>query len=183
MTVRAVDNSNQNRTCLVPMLKGGVLGSAVGYALKYTYPLNDDEKNTREYRMAIEDINRKKNTYSSWTQSYLEIIDKKKNKSVAEDVFVKAYSGMKDGDVLDDVRVNRAFTEIEKIKPDEKQQLKMLFSNVTEQAEKMAARHIEICNMATKYIRPTAFFVGVGAVVGAIVALAHEVLRTDIKEQ
>lgn len=183
MTVSAVDNSNQKRTCLIPMLKGGVVGSAVGYALKYTYPLNEDEKNTREYKTVIRDINNKKNTYSPWTQSYLEGIENKKIKSVAEDIFVSTYKDMKDGQKVGSNRILKAFHEIQKLKPDEKHELKMLFLNAREQAERMAAKHIEIYNIATKHIRPTAFFVGVGAVVGAVVALAREVLRTDVKQQ
>ena len=39
MTVQAVNNYDNQKTCLVPMIKGAAVGAAVGWALKYGYPL------------------------------------------------------------------------------------------------------------------------------------------------
>ena len=42
MTVEAVNNYSTQNTCLVPMVKGAGDGAAIGWALKYGYPLNED---------------------------------------------------------------------------------------------------------------------------------------------
>ncbi len=173
--------NTSNNTCVKPMAGGALFGAAAGVALKYIYPLNTEEKNTREYKTVINEINNKKNIYSPWTKSYLEGIENKKIRSSAEDVFVSTYKGMHNGESVGSLRLIKAFHKIKELKPDEYQELKKLFLSAREQAEKMAKKHVEIYNLATKHIRPTGFFVGVGAIAGAAVALANNILKTDIQ--
>ena len=71
MAVEAVNNYSQN-TCLVPMAKGAGVGAAIGWALKYAYPLNEDEKTTKEYKHAQNEIKKTKETFSPWTRSYID---------------------------------------------------------------------------------------------------------------
>ena len=183
MQVNAIDNVNSNhRTCLTPLSQGAVIGAATGLALKYAYPLNKEEKSTREYLADMNDINTKKTTYSAWTKSMLDEIGKKSGKSAAEDVFVKTYDGLKYGDKVGYSRIANAFKAIKEQKPDEMLELKGLFYTARQQAEKIAKRHTEIYNLATKHIRPTGFFMTAGAITGAVVAMAREVLRTEVKQ-
>ena len=184
MQVNSIDNNvnSNHRTCLIPVSQGAVVGAATGMALKYAYPLNKEEKSTKEYRAVMNDINTKKTTYSAWTSSMLDEIDKKNGKSTAEDIFVKTYDGLKYGDKIGAGRIAKAFQAIKEQKPDELLELKGLFLTARQQAEKIAKKHIEIYNLATKHIRPTGFFLTAGAITGAVVAMAHEILRTEVKE-
>lgn len=180
MTVEAIKNAN--RSCLDSMAAGAVIGAGAGLGLKYAYRLNNQEKNTKEYLSVVQDINNKKGVYSAWTESMLDKINNKKIKSLAEDVFVKTYDGLKEGDKVGNSRIIKAYKTIMEQKPDELREIVGLFHGARAQAEKVAKKHLEIYNIATKHIRPTGFFVGVGAAVGAAVALAKEVLHTDVNE-
>lgn len=182
MSIRAIGSAdNKNRTCLIPVTEGAAVGAVTGLALKYGYRLNDEEKSTKEYLSVMDDINNKKTSYSPWTHSLLEEIDKKKVKSLAEDTFVKTYDGLEYGQKVGNGRVLKAFRTIQKQKPDEIKELKNLFLTARLQAERVAKKHVEIYNLATKHIRPTGFFLTAGAITGAVVAMVHEVLRTDVK--
>jgi len=181
MTVEAVNNYNNNKTCLVPMLKGAAAGAAIGWALKYAYPLNEDEKTTKEYLHVQNEIKKSKETFSPWTRSYIDEIKAKKTKSAAEDVFVKTYDGLEQGDKIGNKRILDAFRKMVKENPDGVPELKRLFHDARYQAEKIAKKAISSYNLATKHFRPTEFFVTTGAVTGAAVALLHDVLKTDVK--
>ena len=108
MPIQAV-NTNNNNTCLVPMLKGAGVGAAIGWALKYGYPLNADEKNTKEYLHVQNEIKKTKESFSPWTRSYIDEINAKNTKSLAEDVFVSTYDGLKSGDKIGKERILKAF--------------------------------------------------------------------------
>ena len=183
MTVSAINSVNSNhRTCLIPAAEGALVGAGVGMALKYGYPLNKEEKNTKEYLSVMNDIESKKTTYSAWTHSMLDDINSKKEKSLAEDVFVKTYDGLKYGDkIYGEGRIMNAFHSLKKEKPEVTVELKRLFLNARLQAEKVAKKHVEIYNLATKHIRPTGFFLTAGAITGAVVAIVHEILKTDVQ--
>ncbi len=181
MAVQAVNNYDNQKTCLVPMIKGAAVGAAVGWALKYGYPLNEDEKTTKEYLHAQREIKKTKESFSPWTRSYIDEINAKKNKSVAEDVFVHTYDGLNTGDEVGKSRVLKAFRKVSEEFPEGIPELKRLFHDARYKAEKVAQKAFASYNLATKHFRPTEFFVTTGAVVGATVALLHDVLKTDVK--
>lgn len=180
MAVEAVNNVNTNRTCLIPMAKGAAVGAAIGWALKYGYPLNEDEKTTKEYIHAQNEIKKTKEAFSPWTRSYIDEIAAKENRSLAEDTFVSTYEGLKTGQKVGKARVLQAFRTLMEKDPDGIAELKELFYEARFQAEKMAKKAAASYNLATKHFRPTEFFVATGAVVGATVALLHNVLKTDV---
>lgn len=179
--VEAVESNNRRRGCVVPMIDGAIVGSVAGFGLKYLQPVTPDEKQTPEYKSVIRDIKNKQNVYSSWTKQYLDGIKSKDNRSVAEDVFVKMYDGIKDGEKIGNKRILKAFHEIQTRKPEQVTELKELIRSARTEAERIANKYINSYNLITKHIRPTSFFVGAGAVVGAFIVLMHEVLRTDVK--
>ncbi len=180
MAVEAVNSYSQN-TCLVPMAKGAAVGATIGWALKYGYPLNEDEKTTKEYIHAQNEIKKTKETFSPWTRSYIDEIKSKKNKSLAEDVFVSTYDGLKSGDKIGKNRILKAFRTMNEKDPESMKELKSLFYEARLQAEKIANKAVESYKLATKHFRPTEFFVTTGAVAGATVALLHNVMKTDVK--
>ena len=181
MAVEAINNYNKPDTCLVPMMKGAAVGAAIGWAMKYGYPLNADEKSTKEYLHVQREIKSAKESYSPWTRSYIDEINAKKSKSIAEDVFVHAYDGLKNGENIGKERILKAFHKLSKENPDGIPELKQLFQDARYQAAKIAKKAIQAYDLATKHFRPTSFFVTTGAVVGATVALLHDVLKTDVK--
>ncbi|MBO6256854.1 hypothetical protein J6N69_02305 [bacterium] len=181
MAVDAVNSYNNNNTCLVPMAKGAAVGAAIGWALKYGYPLNNDEKTTKEYIHSMNEIKRNKESFSPWTRSYIDEINLKKEKSLAEDVFVSTYDGLKTGEKIGKDRILKAFRIINEKNPESAPELSRLFHDAKFQAEKIAKKAVDAYKLATKHFRPTGFFVVTGAVVGATVALLHDVMKTDVK--
>jgi hypothetical protein len=179
--VEAIDSNNKRQGCLVPMAKGAVIGAAGGVALKYIQPLNSEEKNTPEYKSTIRDINAKRTTYSAWTKSYLDKLQKRGNLSLAEDVFIKTYDGLKEGNKVGSDRLRKAFATIKSQKPDEVGELTRLFDTAKFEAGEIAKKYTNVYELATKHFRPTNFFLAAGAVVGAFIAMIHSVLRTDVK--
>lgn len=180
MAVDAVNNYSQ-RTCLVPMVKGAAVGAAIGWALKYGYPLNEEEKSTKEYIHAQNKIKSAKESFSPWTGFYIDEIKAKKNKSLAEDVFVQTYDGLKSGDKIGKSRVLKAFRTVSEKDSASVNELKTLFYDARLQAEKLAKKAADSYKLATKHFRPTEFFVTTGAVTGAAVALLHNVMKTNVK--
>ncbi len=181
MTVSAINGSySSNGSCVGPMAQGAVIGAAVGYGMKYAYPLHKDEKNTKEYIHVMGTIENKKSTFSPWTQTYIDTINSKANKSLEEDIFVKTFDGLKDGDKVGTKRILNAFRTLEEQKPNGVGVLKRLFEDSRIEAEKVAKKAEQAYKMATKNFRPTGFFLATGAVVGASVALLHDVMKTDV---
>ena len=179
MKVEAVER--KHHTCLFPMAKGALMGAALGFVTKYAYPLNSEEKGAQAYKGAIEEINTQKKQYSSDTREFLSDIEKKTFKSPAEDTFIKMYDGMKEGDSLSFRRRRNALKTIKENSPDFVDDFKLLYRRARDLAEINAKKCIEAYSFATKHMRPTAVFVAGGAVVGALIALIKDVLRTDVQ--
>jgi len=176
--VEAIESNNNRRGHLVPLLNSAGTGALVGFTLKYIQPVTLDEKNTHEYKQVIKDINTRRTTYSSWTENYLNKIRGKSNLSLAEDVFIKTFDGLKEGEHVGTKRIRQAFASV---KTEDKGELKQLFENARYQAERVAKRYIKLNDLLTKHIRPTGFFLISGAVTGAFISLIHSILRTDVK--
>lgn len=185
MKVIAVESNNQRRGCLFPMAEGAVVGSAVGYLLKGNYPVTPQEKSTPAYKRVISEINEKRNIFGPENEAWLNNIRAKGNKmSLAEDTFVKMYDGMKEGDKLSDGLGNKVKENYFKLRSKDNaaaQEFRRILHDARYEVEQTVKRSIEGYNSATKAIRPTSFFVIGGAVVGALIALTHEVLKTNVK--
>ena len=177
MKVEAVEN--KRHSCLMPMAQGALVGSAVGFVTKYTYPLNADEKNSVTYKKAMEAIEDQKKVFGPETEAFLQSLRKKQLKTPAEDVFVKMFDDVKDGEKLTVANKRKAITAIQK-EPDYKGEFKALCHELRNIAEMNAKKSVEACTLGMKHIRPSSFFVAGGAVIGAIIALIHDVLRTEV---
>ena len=162
MKVSAIDSNDRRRSCIVPMTQGAGIGAAIGYVAKYTQPLTPQEKNA-DYQRVISKINSQTKEYGPKTAEYLSGIKSKGKLSPAEDTFVKMFDGMKDGDKVKRKTLWDSFNKLEF-------------------AKKTAKQCVGAYNLVTKHIRPTSFYVITGAVIGALVALAKDVLKTDIKQ-
>lgn len=179
MKVEAVEN--RRHSCLAPMAEGALIGSVVGFATKYVYPLNADEKNSIHYKKAIAGINEQKTLYGPETAEFIRNIQNKQFKTPAEDEFIKMFDGVKEGGKLSYAQKRNALEAVTKNHPDYLCEFKALCHDLRNMAETNAKKSIEATALAMKHIRPTSFFVAGGAVVGAIIALIHDVLRTDVK--
>lgn len=183
MKVNAVESNDRRRTCLVPMVQGAVIGGASGYIAKYVQPLAPQEKNNPEYKREINRINEMRHQYTPRTAEYLNDIKAKGRLSLAEDTFVKMFDGMKDGDKLKHGTIRAAIEKIMKKNPAEVIEFRNICKDSSKKAQQIAKESIHAFNLATKDFRPTAFFVLTGSVIGAFIALAHDVLRTDVKHK
>lgn len=181
MRTEAIQGHDKRRTVLGPLGAGAAIGAAGGYALKYAYPITPDEKQTDEYIKVMDKINKQKTEYNFRTEKYINSIKEKPLRSVAEDEFVKMFDGLKEGDHVGTKRIRTALNNMQKNKPGEIFEFKRLCKASSEIADKTAKQCINAYNLVTKHIRPTSFFLISGAVVGAIIALINDVMKTDVK--
>ena len=179
MKVSAIDSNDKRRSCIVPMVQGAGIGAVAGYVAKYAQPLTPQEKNA-DYQRVINKINSQTKEYGPKTTEYLSGIKSKGKLSPAEDTFVKMCDGRKDGDKVGTKKVLKAIKSLEK--PSEISEFKRLCNESGEFAKKTAKQCIDAYNLVTKHIRPTSFYLVTGAVIGALVALVKDVLKTDIKQ-
>lgn len=182
MKTQAIQGHEQRRTVLAPVGIGAVAGAVGGYALKYAYPVTADEKMTDEYIKVMNKINKQKTEYNFRTEKYINSIKEKPKRSLAEDEFVKMFDGLIEGDNVGTKRIRQAISNIQKQKPDELLEFKRICKASSEIANKTAQQCINAYNLVTKHIRPTSFFLITGAVVGAVIALVNDILKTDVKE-
>ncbi len=183
MKVNAVENTQKRHSCLYPMAQGAAIGAVAGVGVKYLQPVTDAEKSSPEYLREMSRIEKEKKVYNLETQAFLDRINKNSKKTLAEDVFVKMYDGLKEGDEVGAERILKAFRTVQQQKPEELSALKRLFSESKNEAELVARKYVGLYNHLTKMIRPTKYFIAAGAVVGAFIALIKDVLRTDVKPQ
>ncbi len=183
MKVNAVESNDRRRTSLVPMVQGAAIGAAAGYVAKYVQPLAPQEKNNPEYKREINRINEMRHQYTPRTKEYLNDIKAKGKLSLAEDTFVKMFDGMKDGEKLKHGTIRNALKKIMEKNPAEVIEFRNICRDSSMKAQKIAKESIHAFNLATKDFRPTSFFVITGSIIGAFIALAHDVLRTDVKHK
>lgn len=181
LTIQPIESNNNRHSCIVPMAEGAFIGGAAGYAAKYLQPLTPQEKANPEYKKVIEKINNQKTTYGPQTERYLDQMKAKDSHSLAEDVFIKMFDGMKEGDKVKGETIREAINSIREKNPNEVAEFKRVCKASTQIAEKTAKQCIDAYNLVTKHIRPTGFYITTGAVVGAIIALFKDILRPDGK--
>lgn len=182
MSVNAIDSNDKRRSCIVPMAKGAGIGAAAGFVLKYAQPLTPQELKDPEYVKVINKISREKTAYSERTEKYLGGIRNKKSLSPAEDVFIKMFDGMKEGEHVKRSVIRKSILGLKEQNPNYVKELKRLCKDSTAVAEQTAKKCIDAYNLITKHARPTAFFITTGAVAGAFIALVNDILKTDVKK-
>lgn len=180
MKVYAVENNDRRRSCFGPMAQGALVGGITGAVLKY-HPLTPDEKNNPEYKKVINQINRQKTEFNPKTAEYLDGIRAKAQKSLAEDVFVKMFDGIKEGEKVKPGKIREAILTVQKKNPGEVNEFKRICKESTKVAEQTAKKCISAYNLVTKHIRPTAFYIITGAVVGALIELFRSILKTEVQ--
>jgi len=178
MKVEAIQSNDRRQACLNSFVKGAAIGTAAGYAGKYVIPLQDDEKQTPEYRKIIGKIHTQKNEYNEQTSNFIDTLKLKDKLSPAEDKFVKLFDGMKEGDHVKHSSLRNSLKELSQ-NPQDLGEFRRLCKTTSETAKKRAAQCISAYDLATKHLRPTGFFLAAGAVIGAIIGLVGEFIKTD----
>ena len=160
-------HQNDN-SMLSNVVKGVAVGAGAGYISKYMLPVQPGEKSTKEYQKAMEIIKRETGNIKG---VMIERIKNLPNKTLAQDTFLKVVETPK-GAINDKMRI------INKLKPDDKLELRNIISTVNDYASKMLKHHITAYEVGvTKRIRPA--FVGLGAFLGFVGAVAYNVAKTN----
>ena len=182
MVVEAVQlNQRRNNGVMSPMINGGIAGAAVGYAAKYALPLTTEEKNTDEYIKVSNKINEQKLEYNFRVRKFVNELNAKEGKSVAEEQFAKMFAGFKDGDTVGLAKLKKFISNIGKKHPEALDEFKQICKKSRKIADETASQCLKAYNLITKHMRPTGFFVLTGAAVGAVASVASSILRTDIR--
>lgn len=183
MAIEAINgNQTTHHSALQTLGQGALLGAATGYAGKYLLPLTHEEKNSDEYVKVTNKIRKQKTEYSVRTEKYLDGMKAKKNRSLAEDEFIKLFDGMKEGDHVKPGRIRKAINTLNTENPLEALEFRNICKETSKIAEDTAKQCIQAYKLITKHIRPTAFFVTTGAVAGAAIALIGDALKTDVRK-
>jgi hypothetical protein len=181
MYVESIQSNDNRRSVILPMAQGAMVGAAAGWVGKYALPLQHDETHSDEYIKVKNKINAQKTEYNVRTQKYVESLRAKSTKSLAEDEFVKMFDGLKEGEHMKKSSIRQAIKNISEKSPERLFEFKRLCKDSSHVAEQTAKQCLDAYNLVTKHIRPTKFFIVTGAIVGALVAVVKDVLKTEIK--
>lgn len=183
MTIQSINvYQRTHHSALATLGQGALAGAAAGYAGKYLLPLTHEEKNSDEYIKVTDKIRQQKTEYSVRTEKYLDGMKAKKNRSLAEDEFIKLFDGMSEGDHVKPGRIRKALQTLEANNRLEALEFKNICKETSKIAEDTAKQCIQAYKLVTKHIRPTAFFVTTGVVAGTAIALIGDALKTDVKK-
>ena len=181
MVVEAVNYKETRHSVFIPAIQGAALGATVGYVGKYALPITREEKNSDEYIKVSNKINREKTHFNVRTQKFVNSLKSKEDKSLAEDEFVKMFDGLKEGETVKKSSIRNAIKKLGEESPEQLLAFKKLCKKSSEIAEKTAKQCLNAYNLVTKHIRPTGFFLAAGAISGAFIAVAHDILKTEVK--
>lgn len=180
MKTNAVHNHEKKHTILAPLVQGAAVGAVTGGIGKYVIPLTAEEKNSDEYIKISNRVNEQKTAYNFRTQKYINHLIKKEKHSLAEDEFIKMFDGAEEGQKIKPAKIRTAINNIMAKNPNELFEFKRICKNSSDVAEQTAKQFMSAYNLITKHIRPTAFFIATGAVVGAFVALVNDALKVRV---
>lgn len=183
MAVYAINGQDRTHNNAFQILgQGIVVGAGAGYAGKYIIPLTHEEKNSDEYIKVTNKIREQKTEYTTRTEKYLNGMRAKKNRTNAEDEFIKLFDGMQEGEHVKPGKIRKAIQTLEAKNPLEALDFKNICKETSKIANETAKQCEEAYKLVTKHIRPTSFFIITGAVVGAAVSILNDAMKTKIKD-
>lgn len=156
MSVNAIEKHQNPQK--VSYLNAAVTGALVSYALKWTIPLNKDEKD-EGYKLNLVDA---KHAYWQKRAEEIEAIRTTKEKLDGVDEFLK----MSD-------KGNLTYAEIKKIPNPLQDNLLVLFNRVNAVGETAKNQCKKTFELNTKNIRPTSVFIVLGTMAGLLSALIY----------
>lgn len=177
----AVD-SIQNHSAFGSMVNGAVLGGGLGVAAKYIQPLTPQEYKDPEYIKGLESIREQYSKYNAETKRFVETMNSKPVKTLAEDTFVKMFNDVKDGDVLDYTKMKTVYNELKNSNAAEARSFNQIMNEFIHTVDSATANTIKVYNRMVKGIRPTGIFVAIGAAIGTLTGLLLYATKTDIKK-
>jgi hypothetical protein len=181
MKVELINSNDRRNNTFATLTKGAVAGAAVGYVSKYALPLTQEEKNSDEYIKVTSKIRNNKNAFNIRTASIINELKERNVRSLAEDEYVKLFDGMKEGDKVKTSRIIKAIKTLEAKNPKEALAFKKMCKEACNVAKKSAKQCERAYNLVTKHLRPTAFFVATGALVGGFATTINNLLKTDVE--
>jgi hypothetical protein len=181
MKVSAVEGNQKRQGLFIPTVGGAAIGAAAGYVGKYALPLTYEEKNSDEYIKVSNKIAKEKAQYNFRTDKFVSSLKAKEQRTAAEEAFVKMFDGLKEGDTVKQSSIRNAIKELTEKYPNQVVAFKRLCKATSEIAEKTAKQCMNAYDFNTKHLRPTGFFLVAGAIVGGFIALASNILKTEVK--
>lgn len=181
MQVNAIQSNDRRHSVYAQMIKGAAIGTAGGFVAKYTLPLTPEEMSTDEYIKISNKVKDQKNQFNFRTNKFIQKLKAQTENSLAEKEFIKLFDGMKDGDKVKTSNIRNAMKNLQD-NPAELREFKRLCKVTSEIVEKTARQCMNAYDLVTKHIRPTGFFLITGSVVGAMIALINNVLKTEVRQ-
>ena len=170
MAIRSVDNSNSNSR-LSTVVKSTAVGAATGYALKWLWPIQNQEDVVN--RRAIVNYCRKI-TNKAKVQEFETLGVPTK----AQDVFIKMIkSGVKEA--FHQKSISAKIASLGGEGSVDGKEFRNIIRCVNEQSTQLIKRFGLVHKIALKYIRPSVPFLVAGAGVGFFTGFAHNVMHCD----
>ena len=177
-----VDSVKERTTCVKPLGYGIGIGAASGLAMKYLYPVTNDEKSAPSYRVRMAKLQEESKQYTPETEEFLTAIKQKATRTPIEDVFVSSFDGMRYGERISPKVYDTAMGRIKGRGEGDIAEMANLFKELKRYAKQCSQKYVKILNTVTRYERPTTFFMSAGALVGAFIGMTDYLARNSHKK-
>ncbi len=181
MSIDAIETQDTNRSPFGLIARGSIGGAVAGYAAKHMLPLSESEMDS-EFKGAMAIIREQSNKAKA---SAIETIRNIKDKSLAQDTFIKMVDAQKAAGANANVNNMKTAFNMRKIikdanlKQGDMIELKGIIASVNERAVDMFKRCAKGFKSAVKDKRVTPAYVAGGAVLGFFVGLGQSVFRAS----
>ena len=172
MTVNAV-GKNDNNSCLGTVIRSTAIGTAVGYSMKYLWPINKEENSTinkgRILNMHRKNLNEKKVTEfkllperTPAKDCFIAMVEQKSNSAFSYDNIKNQVNKLGGPDSING------------------KELKTIIRDINSNVSKMSKLVVGACKMMLKFKRPAIPFLVAGAGIGFLTGFTQNILKTDV---
>lgn len=180
MSINAIETQDTSRSPFGLIARGSLGGAVAGYAAKHMLPLSESEMDS-EFKGAMAIIREQSNKAKA---SAIETIRSIKDKSLAQDTFIKMVDAQKAASAAvepnrNNIKAMRKIIKDANLKQGDMIELKGIIASVNERAVDMFRRCAKGFKSAVKDKRVTPAYVAGGAVLGFFVGLGQSVFRAS----
>lgn len=178
MSINSIES--QNRSPFGTMAKASISGGIIGYAAKHMLPLNASEMDD-EFKGAMAIIRKQSNKAKA---SAIETIRSIKDKTLAQDTFMKMVDSESVQGAVKDAKLTRALNmrkiaESANLSLGDMVELKGIIAGVNKKAGDMYRSCVKGYESAVKNKRVTPIYIATGAALGLFAGLGQSIFRSS----
>lgn len=180
MSINSIETQDVNRSPFGTIAKGSVGGGIIGYAAKHMLPLSENEMG-EDFKGVVAVIREQSNKAKA---SAIETIRNIKDKTLAQDTFIKMVDSESTNSAIKDAKIAKAFS-MRKVAKDanlaagDMIELRGIIAGVNKKAGNMYKQCIKGYESAVKNRRVTPIYIAAGAVLGFFTGLGQSIFRSS----